>query len=225
MHSVYDDGDAIAAGVRVGHHREIVGGLWDQMGEHQMAFLKARGLRPSDRLLDIGCGSLRLGHHAIAYLEPFGYFGTDINMSLIQAGHAAELDDALRAKAPLSQFAANGDFDFDHLIVPIDVAVAQSVFTHLPLNHLRRCLARLAPHMAPGGRLYATYFLCPDDRDLQAPLPQPGGGVVTHDYKDPYHYRLADLAFATDPACWAFEPIGDWGHPRGQQISAWRRLT
>ena len=38
-----------------------IGGLWDQMGQHQFDFLKKKGLKPQHKLLDIGCGSLRGG--------------------------------------------------------------------------------------------------------------------------------------------------------------------
>ena len=223
-HSAYYDAEAIAAGVRDGQHREIIGGLWDQMGRHQLDFLVARGLQPDSRLLDIGCGSLRLGVLAIAYLQSGRYFGTDINANLIEAGRTLELDEALRAKAPASNFAANEDFTFDFLPEAMDFAIAQSVFTHLPLNHLRRCLDRLAPHMRPGGLFFATHFLCPPDAELFAPLSHPGGDIVTYDYRDPYHYRGDDMAWAMDPAVWSLEEVGDWNHPRGQKMALYRRL-
>ncbi|MFC5343995.1 class I SAM-dependent methyltransferase [Brevundimonas staleyi] len=223
MHSGYYDLEAVAEGVRDGAHRQIIGGLWDEIGDHQMAFLKAQGLTPNDRLLDVGCGSLRLGARAIAYLDAGRYFGTDISETLIDAGRAQELDDALRARAPRDHFAVNDDFDFGFLPEPVDVAIAQSVFTHLPFNHLRRCLARLAPHMAVGGRFFVTYFDCPEDADLYLPRRQEPAGVVTHDYQDPYHYRMSDLERAVDRAPWRYQPIGDWNHPRGQQICVYVR--
>lgn len=223
-HSSYYDAAAVDAGVRHGDHREMIGGLWDDMGERQLRFLIDHGLQPDHRLLDIGCGALRLGVGAIAYLNPHRYFGTDLSRTLIEAGHSRELTPALQAKAPLSQFHVDADFAFDFLPAPVDFAIAQSVFTHLPLNHLRRCLARLAPHVVAGGRLFVTYFECGPDDDLTSPLTQPRGGVVTHDHQDPYHYRLTDLDWAIDRAPWAFEPIGDWDHPRGQRIAAFRRL-
>ena len=223
-HSGYYDLEAVERGVRNGEHRQIIGGLWDDIGDHQMAFLIARGLSRSDRLLDVGCGSLRLGARAIAWLDDARYFGTDISAALIEAGREHELDEPLRAKAPADHFSVNADFSFDFLREPMNVAIAQSVFTHLPLNHLRRCLARLAPHMVSGGRFFVTYFDCPEADDLYAPRTQSPAGIVTHDFQDPYHYRLSDLLWAIDRAPWRLEPIGDWSHPRGQQICAYVRL-
>lgn len=223
-HSGYYDQAAMQADVREGRHREAIGGLWDEIGDLQIRFLIGQGLKPQHRLLDVGCGSLRLGARAVAYLDAERYFGSDLNESLIRAGYEQELDEAGRAKTPWGHFGVNDDFSFDFLSQPMDFAIAQSVFTHLPLNHLRRCLHNLAPHMATGGRFFATYFECLDGQDLFAPLAQPRGGVVTYDYQDPYHYRLSDLAWTVDPALWAFEPIGEWDHPRGQRMACFRKL-
>ncbi len=48
--------------IDAGTHRDMVGGMWEEIGRLQFEFLRARGLKPSHRLLDIGCGSLRGGH-------------------------------------------------------------------------------------------------------------------------------------------------------------------
>lgn len=221
--SPYYDLEAVGRGAAAGEHRHLIGGLWDEMGAHQLDFLISRGMTPEHRLLDIGCGSLRLGVRAIPWLQPARYFGTDLSEALIDAGYAAELDDDMRARAPRSHFSVNDDFDFGFLPAPVDFAIAQSVFTHLPLNHLRRCLAKLKGAMTPGGQALFTYFECPADADLYAPLTHAPAGVVTRDDRDPYHYRVADLEWAAAQTGWRFEPIGDWSHPRGQHIAAFHR--
>jgi cyclopropane fatty-acyl-phospholipid synthase-like methyltransferase len=222
--SSYYDLSRVEESVRQGQHRDVIGGLWDEIGDHQMQFLLQQGMKPNHRLLDIGCGSLRLGARAIAWLDHDRYFGTDISKALIDAGRERELTDQLRAKAPLENFSVSDDFDFDFLPAPVDFAIAQSVFTHLPINHLRRCLAKVAPHVRVGGSLFVTYFECAPDQDLYAPLLHTPGAITTYDFKDPYHYRIADLVWAVDQAPWAFEPIGDWSHPRDQRIARFRRL-
>ena len=68
-HSVYDDEATIARMAAEGQHRKIIGGLWDEIGQLQFDYLRENGLTPQSRLLDIGCGSLRLGAKAVAYLE------------------------------------------------------------------------------------------------------------------------------------------------------------
>jgi hypothetical protein len=42
-------------------------------------------------------------------------------------------------------------------------------------------------------------------------------GIVTHDDRDPFHFTREALAGAT-PETWTFDWLGDWRHPRGQQM-------
>lgn len=223
-HSYYYDLDAMQAGVDDHRHREVIGGLWEEVGDLQMAFLLGQGLKPEHRLLDVGCGSLRLGVKVIPYLQSGHYYGTDLNEILIRAGYDRELSAELKARVPWRNFGVNEDFSFDFLDQAVDVAIAQSVFTHLPLNYLRRCLNNLAPHMKAGGRFFVTYFECRPEQLLFEPIEQPHGGVTTYDYQDPFHYRQADLSFAVDMDQWVYEPIGDWDHPRGQQMACFLKL-
>ena len=50
-------------------HREYVGGMWESIGRLQFDFLINQGMKPESILLDIACGCLRLGVHAIPYLN------------------------------------------------------------------------------------------------------------------------------------------------------------
>ena len=222
----YDEAEVERAVAR-GGHREAVGGLWDEIGHHQMAFLKARGLRPGDRLLDVGCGALRLGVRAVAFLDARHYYGLDISPSLLDAGYDAELDDAGRAKLPREHLAANPEFDLGFVDAPIDVAIAQSLFTHLPLNHVRRCLAAVAEVLKPGGAFYATAWILPDGVPLHRPFEWPGSlngqAITTSDIRDPYHFAWQDMCFAADGIPFECHLLGDWGHPRGQPMIAFLR--
>lgn len=218
--------DTMKAEILAGNHRDLIGGLWKEVGQLQLDFLKKQGLQPHHKLMDIGCGSLRLGCLAVDYLEPRHYFGVDLSEELIDAGYNKELTDRQRERLPRSQLHATDSFDFRFLKDwRMDIAVAQSVFTHLPLNHFRDCLMKLAPVMQPAGVLYATFFLCPDHHPLHEPVTHPVSeasqvGVTTHAITDPYHYRLEDLHYITNETPWQFQFIGDWGHPRNQQMAA-----
>ena len=85
-----------------GRHRDIVGGRWDETGRAQMAALRAEGLLPHHRLLDIGAGSLRLGCKAVPYLDPGNYWGTDLSGPLMQRLVASV--DASSAPAPVTGY-------------------------------------------------------------------------------------------------------------------------
>jgi hypothetical protein len=79
--------EEIAAGV----HRERVGRAREYTGKLQQDFLIAQGLRPTSKLLDVGCGALRAGIVLARYLQPGAYYGIDVNESLIRAALTYEL--------------------------------------------------------------------------------------------------------------------------------------
>jgi cyclopropane fatty-acyl-phospholipid synthase-like methyltransferase len=150
--SKYYDRDAIAREVTAGKHREIVGGKWDEIGMLQFEYLVAKTLQPEHRLLDIGCGCLRGGVHFIRYLAPANYFGIDVNQSLLDAGYNVELAQAgLQDRLPRENLICSGEFEFEKFGTKFHFAIAQSLFTHLPLNHIRHCLINLASVMEVGG--------------------------------------------------------------------------
>ncbi len=204
-------------------HRALVGGLWDEIGTLQFDFLVKCGLSKSDYMIDVGCGSFRGGVKFIDYLDPGHYYGIDISADLLEAGYAREIaPTGLVKRFPRTNFAATGDFRIDRFGQKFDVALAQSVFTHLPTSYLKQCLRRIRRSMKPGGRFFVTYFECPPWADFNGPVVQEPGGRTTHAAKDPFHYRIEDLIEAAGRG-WAIEWLGDWSHPRNQKIAVFRR--
>jgi hypothetical protein len=223
--SSYYDTNAIARKVANGHHREVIGGLWDEIGRIQFDFLCANGLSPSSVLVDIGCGCLRGGVHFVYFLNAGNYFGVDISEPLLQAGYDIELRNrGLCDRLPRRNLICDEEFQFSKFPIAFDVAIAQSLFTHLPANHIQLCLSRLAPKMRPDGRLFATFFLVPDDHPIGAPFDHPHG-ICTFDHKDPYHYRFKQVRQLCDGLQWCPTLIGDWGHPRDQQMVLFRSVA
>jgi len=104
------------------------------------------------------------------------------------------------------------------------MAIAQSVFTHLPINDIRLCLLRLAPRMTPGGKFFATFFECPPSRSLDSEIVHQPGGIVTFPARDPFHYRLRDMEWAAAEGAWRVEYVGEWGHPRAQKMLIFHRI-
>lgn len=216
MHSPYDDKDLMDAAARNGRHREVIGGLWDVIGPLQMDYLKASGLMPDARLLDIGCGSLRLGTLAVDYLKPGNYFGTDINESLIAAGYEHEIRD--KTRLPRTNLVVDTGFHFPDMPRDMTHAMACSVFTHLPMNHLRRCLLQLGAKFPRLQTFHFTVFLAPSRDASVLPVAQ-AGGIVSHDTSDPYHYLAEEIGFLCD-LCGFNSRIMDWNHPRNQMMVA-----
>lgn len=211
--SRYYNTAAVEADIKAGKHRACVGGLWEEVGGLQLDFLISQGLKPEHRLLDIGCGSLRGGVKFVRYLQAGHYAGSDLNESLLNAGYDIELvREGLAHKLPRSNLVANGDFDFSWCPMRFDFALAQSVFTALPLNYLRICLERLAPFVVSGGKFFVSAFEIPEDHPTHKPYLHPSG-IVTYGAAEPYHYRFADMEYCCQSLPWRAANIGLWSHP------------
>lgn len=197
-----------------GRHRDIVGGRWKETGEIQMALLREAGLQPQHRLLDIGAGSLRLGCRAVPYLDPGHYWATDLSAELMRRGWETELE--AKDRLPLSHLVQDGDFSFPGLPDDFDHAIAFAVFTHLPMNHLRRALLSVRARFPALRQFLFTVFLAPDAAAYLGPVRQPDG-VVTHALRAPYHMLAEDLGHLVTSSGFRFT-LPPARLPRGQVL-------
>jgi SAM-dependent methyltransferase len=198
-------------------HRRLVGGAWDRIGRLQIDFLREQGLRPEHRFLDVGCGGFRAGRHLVDYLEPGHYYGIDIGHDVMRAGYDYELTDEQRARLPVSNLRVTDRFDAD-FGVRFDMAIAQSVFTHINLNRVRLCLYRVAKVMPPGARFFVTFNECPDEFPVDGVVK---GGMYTE--RNVFWYYRRDMQWAADETPWTLRYIGDCGHPRNQMMLEFTR--
>jgi SAM-dependent methyltransferase len=134
---------------------EAVGGLWEEIGELQFQFLKSEGLKPSDTLLDIGCGTLRGGRHFVRYLENGNYTGTEMSKLAVKEADRLVARENLLGKKPTIIHVPDGNLRFDGL-KKFDFILAQSVFTHLKERLIEECFANIAKVF--GSRFYFTFF-------------------------------------------------------------------
>ena len=211
--------------IKKGKHRDDVGGLWEEIGSLQFRFLLDHGLKPSDRLLDVGCGCFRGGVYFIEYLEAGNYYGIDVNSSLLHAGYNIELRKrGLQWKVPRTNILQDGEFSVERFGVVFDYAIAISVFTHLPIDLINLCLNKVANVMKPGGRFFATFFEVPNDHSLDTPFTHMPGGVTTYHDRDPYHYRLDSIEQCIKGLPWQVTYIGEWQHPRAQKMLCFTKM-
>jgi SAM-dependent methyltransferase len=131
---------------------------WNELAEWQMEVLTQQGLRPEHRLLDLGCGALRLASLAIPYLNRGNYYGIDPNEPMLELGRRILRKIGVEVPDALLQ---SGDFEFARFGVKFDYAIAQSVITHFSPEQIGQCVRALAPVMERGGRLIFTYFITP----------------------------------------------------------------
>lgn len=203
-------------------HRGFVGGLWDELGQLQLDFLVASGLKPSHKLLDIGCGSLRGGVCYIKYLDEGNYFGLDINSSLIEAGKIEVEEAGLSHKKP--NLIVDDEFLCSRFGTKFDFMVSISLFTHLSFNIIVRCLNRARESLSPHGIYYSTFFQAPTPSHLD-PIKQNPGEIVTKYDSDPFHYSIDELAYMAKLAKLELNVIGKWQHPKNQKMAAFRQCA
>jgi SAM-dependent methyltransferase len=129
---------------------------WLKIGQMQFDFLREHGLKPADKMLEIGCGNLRAGRLFIDYLGPGQYYGMDISPDILFAAQQTVAQFGLQDKLP--HLAPVRDLRFGFLPDGyFDVVHAHSVFSHSPIGVIEECLAHVGRVMAPGGFFDFTF--------------------------------------------------------------------
>lgn len=185
--------------------------LWDEFGDWQLDALKSIGLKPQHRLLDFGCGAMRLGLSAIEYLDDGNYYGVDALPAYIAAGHRLAAMAGIKKRYTLS---VSSDFALDQFGVDFDFGNAQSVFTHLSGEECDRCMAALRRVMRPGSVFFFTFL-------IGAP---PTQGMFYAGAKPMRRFAMNDPDFFAGLAerhGARFEPL-PIPHPTGQQVARFR---
>lgn len=203
-------------------YKEAVGRGWETMGRQQFDYLMEKGLEPDHHFLDVGCGSLRAGLLFVRYLAPNRYSGIDIDGDLLGAARKRLKRGGLEGKKAL--LARTDNFDFPSLSRTFDYALANSVFTHVPLNAVLQCLVNMERVLAPRGRFYATFFENTSERNLE-PLRHVYQGTEFHTYldRDPYHYDFGLFETLARKAGLRVEYLGEWVKGGTQAMMAFAR--
>jgi SAM-dependent methyltransferase len=158
-------------------------------------FRELGGLRPEDRVLEIGCGIGRMARVLAGVLRPPGsYDGFDVVASGIAWCQDRYCDTPAPfrfAHADLCNSAYNpggtldaGSYRFPYDDGAFDLVIATSLFTHLLPPAAGHYLSEAARVLAPGGRLFCTWLLfCPERPALAAftPLDASDPGVLIAD--------------------------------------------
>jgi SAM-dependent methyltransferase len=175
---------------------------YDLIASMTFNLLTTLGLRQHHSLLDIGCGSLRIGRLLIPYLNRGKYFGVEPNEWLVGEGIKRELGETLvQIKRPTFIFSDSPD-TVARAKVSFDFALAQSIFSHCGLDLIKGWLSAVSRSLAQGGALVATFL--PGEED------SPRTGWI---YPECVNYRPATLERAAAEANLRFQ-ILDWKHPR-----------
>jgi SAM-dependent methyltransferase len=175
---------------------------YDLIAAMTFNLLTTLGLRQHHSLLDIGCGSLRIGRLLIPYLNRGKYFGLEPNEWLVHEGIRRELGETLvQIKRPTFFFSSSPDA-IAQPNIPFDFALAQSIFSHCGLDLIRGWLSAISRSLAQTGALVATFVIGEEDSAETGWI-----------YPTCVNYRPATLEGAAKDVNLRFE-ILDWKHPR-----------
>jgi len=134
------------------------------------------GLRPQDRILDIGCGAGGTALQLVGFLDGAGrYLGVDIHPPSIAWArrHLAPRDQRLDfqlldVRNPAYNPGGKADaatYVFDLPENSFDLVIAKSLFTHLRPAEVDNYIKEIARVLAPGGHCTLTFFLLTPFRD------------------------------------------------------------
>ena len=201
-----NDRENLGLGLKPGdpHYRAYVGPPedYDLIAAMTFNLLTTLGLRQHHSLLDVGCGSLRIGRLLIPYLNRGKYFGIEPAEWLVAEGIKQELGETVvQTKRPTFFFTDSPETAVRAKVV-FDFALAQSIFSHCGLDLIKGWLSAISRSLARNGALVATFLIGEED-SAQA-------GWI---YPDCVNYRPATLERAAKDVNLRFE-ILDWKHPR-----------
>lgn len=146
--------------VRAQERHRLVGppDLWAMKRRFQIEFLLAQGLRREDRLLDLGCGTLRGGIPLIEYLQPRHYTGIDVRPAVLDEARCELAEAGLAHKEPA--LVAAGRLADLTLAERFDVVWSFAVLIHMHDDILHEALDLVARHLADDqSRFFATVHL------------------------------------------------------------------
>ena len=198
--------ESLGGGLKPGdsHYRAYVGPPedYDLIAAMTFNLLTTLGLRQHHSLLDVGCGSLRIGRLLIPYLNHGKYFGVEPNEWLVEEGIKRELGEALLEIKRPTFFFSDSPQVITQESISFDFALAQSIFSHCGLDLIKGWLSAISRSLAEDGALVATFLPGEEDSPIK--------GWV---YPECVNYRPTTMRQAAAEAGLRFELL-DWRHPR-----------
>ena len=206
MEMASDDNEDLGLGLKPGdaQYRAYVGPPedYDLIAAMTFNLLTTLGLRQHHSLLDIGCGSLRIGRLLIPYLNRGKYFGVEPNEWLVNEGIRQELGETLLQIKRPTFFLSDSPETIAQSTIAFDFALAQSIFSHCGLDLIKGWLSAISRSVAQDGVLVATFLIGEEDSAQTGWI-----------YPECLNYRPTTLEREAKDVNLRFE-ILDWKHPR-----------
>ena len=130
---------------------------FEQGGREQLVALLNEGLTPESKVLDIGCGCLRVAWWLIRFLDPGCYFGIEPASVRVDYGlHYLFTPEEIKLKQPRFDF--NPNFDSSVFGVKFDFFLATSIWTHASKRQIEVTLDAFVRDSAFTGIFLASYL-------------------------------------------------------------------
>ncbi|MEM1183137.1 MAG: class I SAM-dependent methyltransferase [Acidobacteriota bacterium] len=126
-------------------------------GRAQFVRLLEHGLLPESRVLEIGCGTLRIAYWLLRFLEPGHYAGIEPARDRVELGRQYLFEPATLDRAR-PRFDFNAEFDTTVFGTPFDYFLAGSIWTHCSKAHIETMLDGFLKVTPPTGLFLTSYL-------------------------------------------------------------------
>jgi len=139
-------------------------GTFEQAGREQLLDLLAAGLCPESRVVEIGCGCLRIAYWLIRFLEPGCYCGIEPARVRVEYGlRYLFTPEEITSKRP--RFDHNATFDTSVFGTRFDYFIARSIWTHASKPQIEASLDAFSRDASETGMLLASYLPARNTRE------------------------------------------------------------
>ena len=129
---------------------------FEQAGREQLVALLQEGLHPESKVLEIGCGCLRIAYWLIRFLDPGCYHGIEPARQRVDYGLRYLVAAEANLKRPRFDF--NADFDSSVFDERFDFFLARSIWTHACKRQIEATLDSFVRDSTAAGIFLASYL-------------------------------------------------------------------
>jgi hypothetical protein len=132
-------------------------GTFEQAGREQLIALLQEGLNPESKVLEIGCGCLRIAYWLVRFLDGGCYHGIEPARQRVEYGlQYLFTSEEARQKQPRFDF--NPNFDSSVFDAQFDFFLARSIWTHACKRQIEATLDSFIRDSTPSGIFLTSYL-------------------------------------------------------------------